>query len=175
MGKECSFNLRKTHEEGTFTVTGEATKVGVSKNIQGSVGGAWLSVTLERTLKMAGQAELAEQELIACCKRAVNTSHEDLESGRAVGPMLVSRGKAHFRYFQEVNGFCPQEMAINYHVVSVGLTVAAQLPLVDAEPDQHPIDQLQKTLETAWDLKDATNQCKSYCGPDRPAASVPRG
>ena len=39
----------------------------------------------------------------------------------------------------------------------VGLTVAAQLPLVDAEPDRHPIDQFQKTLDTAWDLKEAIN------------------
>ena len=67
--------------------------------------------------------------------------------------MMASRGKAHLRYFQEVTW--PQEMAINYHVGLVGLTVAAQLPLVDAQPDQHPIDQLQKTLETSWDLKEA--------------------
>ena len=87
---------------------------------------------------MASQAELAEQELTACCKRAITTSQEDLEKGRAVGPMLVSGGKAHFRYFQEVKGSCPQEMAINYHVGLVGLKLAAQLPLVDAEPNQHP-------------------------------------
>ena len=125
MGKECRFNLRKTQEEGISTITGEASNVGVSKNIQGSLGGAWLFDTLERTLKMASQAELAEQELIACCKRANDTSQGDLENGRAVGPMLVSRGMAHFSYFQEVIGSCPHEMAMNYHVGIVGLTVAA--------------------------------------------------
>ena len=46
-------------------------------------------------------------------------------------------------------------MAVNYHVGMVGLTVAAQLPLVDVEPNQHPIDQLQKTLDAAWELKEA--------------------
>ena len=64
LGKECSFNLRKTQDDGVFTVTAEATKVGVSKNLQGSVGGAWLIDTLERTLKMASQTELAETELL---------------------------------------------------------------------------------------------------------------
>ena len=78
LGKECSFNLRKTQEEVTFKVTVEATKVGVSKNIQGFVGEAWLTNTLERTLKMAGQTELVEHERIACCNRAVNTTQEDL-------------------------------------------------------------------------------------------------
>ena len=38
------------------------------------------------------------------------------------------------------------------------LTVAAQLPLVDVDPNQHPIDQLQMTLDTAWELKEATNR-----------------
>ena len=90
MGKECSFTLRKTQEDGTYTVTGEATNVGVSKNIQGFVGGAWILDILERTVKIASQAELAEQEQTACCKRATNTSQEDLENGRVVGPMRVS-------------------------------------------------------------------------------------
>ena len=67
------------------------------------------------------------------------------------------RRKGTFQLLPGGQRFLPQEMAINYHVGLVGLTVAAQLPLVDAEPDQHPIDQFQKTLETAWDLKEATN------------------
>ena len=92
---------------------------------------------------MAGQAELAEQELTACCKSGINTSQENLKNERAVGPMLISRGKAQFTYF-------PCGL--------VGLTVAAQLPLVDAEPDQHPNDQLQKTSETAWDLTEAIHR-----------------
>ena len=54
LGKECSFNLRKTQDDGVFTVTAEATKRRVSKNIQGSVGGALLIDTLQRTLKMGG-------------------------------------------------------------------------------------------------------------------------
>ena len=126
--KDCSFNLRKTQDEGVFTVTAEATKVGVSKNIQGSVRGAWLIDTLERTLKMVSQTERTEHELIACCKRAENTTQEDFEKGRAAGPMLVTRSKAHFSYLQE--GSCPQETAPNFHVGLVGSTVAARLPLV---------------------------------------------
>ena len=46
-------------------------------------------------------------------------------------------------------------MAVNYHIGMVGLTVAAQLPLVDVDPNQHPIDQFQKTLDAAWELKEA--------------------
>ena len=49
-------------------------------------------------------------------------------------------------------------MAVNYHIGMVGLTVAAQLPLVDVDPNQHPIDQLQKTLDAAWEQKKATNR-----------------
>ena len=123
-GNKCRFALRKTQEDGTFTVTGEATKVEVSKTIQGFVGGAWILDTLERTVKIASQAELAEQELTACCKRAINTSQEDLENGRVGGPMFVSGGKAHFSYFQEVKGSCPQEMAVDYHVGMAGLSIA---------------------------------------------------
>ena len=40
-GKQCDQDLRKTLEEGTFTVTCESTKVGVSKTVQGSPEGAW--------------------------------------------------------------------------------------------------------------------------------------
>ena len=57
-----------------------------------------------------------------------------------------------------VKDACPQEMAVNYHIGMVGLTVAAQLPLVDVKPNQHPIDQLQKTLDAAWELKEATSR-----------------
>ena len=90
--------------------------MGVSKTIQGSVNGAWILHTLERTVKIASQAELAEQELTASCKRATDTSQEVFENGRVVGPMLLSDGKAHFSYFQEVKDSCLQEMAVNYHI-----------------------------------------------------------
>ena len=107
---------------------------------------------------MVSQTELAEHELIACCKRAENTTQEDLEKGRAVGPMLVARTRAQFSYLQGVQGSCPQETALSFNVGLVGTTVAAHLPLADAVSDQHPIDKFQKTLETAWDLKEATNR-----------------
>ena len=42
MSRKCNFAMRTTKEEGTFTVTGEETKVGVSQTIQGSVNGAWI-------------------------------------------------------------------------------------------------------------------------------------
>ena len=82
--------------------------MGVSKNIHGFVGGAWILDTLERTVEIVSQDELAEQELTAYCKRATNTSQEDFENRRVVGPMLVLGGKAHFSYFQEVKGSCPK-------------------------------------------------------------------
>ena len=72
--------------------------------------------------------------------------------------MFVSDGKAHFSYFQDVKDSSPQEMAVNYYIGLVGLTVAAQLPLVDVDPNQHRIDQLQMTLDAAWELKGATNR-----------------
>ena len=49
-------------------------------------------------------------------------------------------------------------MTVNYHIGLVGLTVSAQLPLVDVDPNQHPIDQIQMTSDTAWELKEATNR-----------------
>ena len=74
IGRKCIFVSRKTKEDGTFTVTCEATKESVSKTIQGSVNGAWILDTLERTKKTVNQAELAEQELTVCTKRGTNTS-----------------------------------------------------------------------------------------------------
>ena len=74
------------------------------------------------------------------------------------GPMLVSDGKVHFSYFQEVKDSSPQEMAVNYHIGLVGLIIAAQLPLVYVDPNQHLIDQVQMTLDTAWEPQATTNR-----------------
>ena len=72
--------------------------------------------------------------------------------------MLVADGKAHFSYFQDVKDSSPEGMAVNYHFGLVGQTVSAKLPLIDVDPNQHPIEQLQTTSETAWELKEATNR-----------------
>ena len=96
MGRKCNFAMRKTNEEGTFAVTSEETKVGGSKTIQGSVKGAWILDTLDRAKQIISQAELAEQELIVCSKKATNATREDLTNARMVGPMLVTDGRAHF-------------------------------------------------------------------------------
>ena len=55
MGRKCNFAMRKTNAEETFTVTGEETKVGVSKTTQGSVNGAWMLDTLDRAKKMSAR------------------------------------------------------------------------------------------------------------------------
>ena len=128
MGRKCNFALRKTNEEGIFNVTGAETKVGVSKTIQGSMNGAWILDTLDRAKQIVSQAELAEQELIGCIKRAINATQEDLTNARMAGPMILTDGRAHFRYFQDVKDFSLEGMAVNYHIGLVGLTVSAKLP-----------------------------------------------
>ena len=158
MGRKCNFAMRKTNEEGTFTVTGEETKVGVSKTIQGSVNGAWFLDTFDRAKKIVSQAELAEQELIACSKRAINATQEDLTNARMAGPMFVTDGRAHFSYFEHVKDSSLEGMAVNYHIGLVGLTVSAKSPLIDVDPNQHPNEQLQQTWVMAWELKETTNQ-----------------
>ena len=62
-GKQCDQDLRRTPEEGTFTVTCERTKVGVSKTVQGSPEGAWFLDAAEHLASLATKAEQAEQEL----------------------------------------------------------------------------------------------------------------
>ena len=138
MGKKRSFALRKTKEDGIFTVTSEAAKVGVSKTIQGSVNGAWILDTLERTKKIVIQAELAEQELIACSKRAGNATQEDLTNARMVGPMFVTDGMAHLSSFQDVKDSSPEGMVVKYHIDLVGLTCSAKLPFIDVIPINIP-------------------------------------
>ena len=101
---------------------------------------------------------MAKQELIACSKRAINATQEDLTNARMAGPMLVTEGRAHFSYFQNVKDSSPEGMAVNYHIGLVGLTNSTTLPLIDVDPNHHPNEQLQKTLDTAWELKETTNK-----------------
>ena len=101
----------------------------MSKNLQGSAGGAWLADTLDRTLKMVGQkTTVADHELKQKTK-------DDFEKGRVVGPMLAAARIGYFSFSQEVKGSCAQECALNLHVGLTGSTVAAQFPLVGADPN----------------------------------------
>ena len=52
--------VRRTQEAGVHTVTYQAIEVGVTNNLQGSPGGAWLQDAAERTEKMVAQAMVAE-------------------------------------------------------------------------------------------------------------------
>ena len=65
MGKNYVQELRSTQEDGTFIVTSKSIKVGVSKTIRGSSGGAWLVDTAEHLAIMAIKADQAMQELTA--------------------------------------------------------------------------------------------------------------
>ena len=71
---------------------------------------------------------------------------------------VSNKRKSTFQLLARGPRLLSQETALNFHVGLVGSTVAAQLPLVDATPDQHPIDNFQKTLETSWDLTEAIHR-----------------
>ena len=57
-----------------------------------------------------------------------NAAQEDLTNARMAGPMLVTDGRAHFSYFQDVKDSSPEGMAVNYHIGLVGLTVSKVAP-----------------------------------------------
>ena len=96
---------------------------------------------VDRAEKMVTQITVAEKELTAC-----------------VGPMLTTAGVGHFGFLHEVKGSCAQEAALSLHVGMNVSIVVAQLPMIDADPHQHPMDQFRSTLEIAWRLKVATDQ-----------------
>ena len=72
--------------------------------------------------------------------------------------MLTTAEVGHFGFLHEVKGSCAQEAALSLHVGMISPMVAAQLPLVDADPHGHPMDQFRETLETARKLIEATDQ-----------------
>ena len=72
--------------------------------------------------------------------------------------MLTTVGVGNFCFLHEVKGSCAQEAALSLHVGVIGPMVAAQLPLVDADPHEHPMDQFQATLETVRKSKEAAGQ-----------------
>ena len=54
--------------------------------------------------------------------------------------MLTTAEVGLFSFLHEVKSSCAQEAALSLHVSVIGPMVAAQLPLVDADPHEHPMD-----------------------------------
>ena len=72
--------------------------------------------------------------------------------------MCATAGISDFGFLHAVKGSSAQEAGQSLHVGVIGSMVAEQLPLVIADPHQHPMDQLRTTFDIAWKLKQATNQ-----------------
>ena len=82
LGKNYVQELRNIQEDGTSTVTSKSIKVGVSKTIQGSRGGAWLVDTAEHLTSMAIKADQAMQELTAHLYTDLASAQEEIQAGR---------------------------------------------------------------------------------------------
>ena len=68
--------------------------------------------------------------------------------------MLAIAGKGHFAFYQSVLGSRLERLALTSHVGLICKSVTNQLPLVDVDPNQHPMDQFRRTLEAATRMKD---------------------
>ena len=99
------------------------------------------------------KAEQAEQEMAATLSTAIASAQDDIQASRRVGPMPATAGKGHVGFYQPVQGICPERLALTNHVGLIGESVANQLPLVDVDPNQHPMDQFRSTLEAAARMK----------------------
>ena len=53
-----------------------------------------------------------------------------------------------------MEGGSPESLAVTNHVGLIGQTVTDQIPFIKVDPNQHPMDQLNGTLDTATKLKD---------------------
>ena len=103
---------------------------------------------------MVSQTEAAEKELAAFLRRAENIDDEDLASGRNGAPMLATKCTGHFCYLHEIQDSCPREPSLSLHVRFLSSSVAGQIPFVDANPQQHSMEQFQRTLEIASVFKE---------------------
>ena len=126
----------------------------MSKTIQGLPEGAWLSDAADHVAILATKAKQAKQELAATLYTDLASAQEDIQAGRRVGSMLATGGKGHFAFYQAVLGSCQERLALTNHVGLVGQSVTNQIPLVEVDPNQHPMDQLRGTLQTATRLKE---------------------
>ena len=110
--------------------------------------------TAEHLASPATKADQARQELTAHLCTDLASAQEDIQAGRRSGPMLATGTIGHFAYYQDVEGGSPESLAVTNHVGLIGQTVTDQIPLIKVEPNQHPKDQLNGTLDTATKLKD---------------------
>ena len=136
LGKHFVQELRNTQEAGTSTVTCESIKVGVSKTIQGSVEGAWLMDAAEHLASLATKADQAEQELAANLYTDLVSAEDDIQAGRRSGPMLATGTNGHFALYQDVEGGCPERLAVTNHVGLIGQSVTDQIPLIKVDPNR---------------------------------------
>ena len=76
--------------------------------------------------------------------------------------MLATGTVGHLSFYQDVEGGYPETLAVTNHVGLFGQTVTDQIPLTKVDPNQHPMDQLNATLDTATKVKDeAARLCET--------------
>ena len=153
-GKQHVQELRSTEEAGTSTVTYKGNKVGVTKTVQGSKEGAWLVDTTEHVVSLATKADQARQELTACMYTDFESAQEDIKAGRRYGPILATAARGHFSYWRGVQQGSLESMAVAAHVGLLGQEFTDQIPLIMVDPNQHPMYQINGTLEMVTKLKD---------------------
>ena len=103
---------------------------------------------------LAAKAKQAEQELAATLYTDLASAQEHIQAGRRGGPMLATGTRGHFSFYQAVEGSCQERLAVTNHVGLICQSVANQIPLVNVDPNQHPMGQFRGTLETASRMKD---------------------
>ena len=62
--------------------------------------------------------------------------------------MLATGTVGHFSYYQDVEGGYPESLAVTNHAGLIGETITDQIPLTNVDPNQHPMDQLNATLDS---------------------------
>ena len=110
--------------------------------------------TAEHLASLATKADQAEQELTANLYTDLASAQDDIQAGRRSGPMLARGTTGPFAFYQDVEGGYPESLAVTNHVGLIGQIVTDQIPLIKVDPNQHPINQLNGTLDTATKLKD---------------------
>ena len=100
------------------------------------------------------KADQAEQELAANVYTDLASAQDDIQAGRRSGPMLATGTKEHYAFYQDVEGGYSERLAVTNHIGLIGQSVTDQIPLIKVDPNQHPMDRIRGTLDTATKMKD---------------------
>lgn len=68
--------------------------------------------------------------------------------------MVAAKGQGHFAFFTQVENGSVESLAVTNHIKLIGQSTADQIPLVQVDPNQHPMDRMLATQEAATKLMD---------------------